>query len=227
VAWLIFFIFWIILLWLYKYSERHKQLRLQALQGDTKSDYGHMKNEFDESMALFNSTTDFKERLTHIDKAIEHLKQMESRLPGEKHASEKLPQLMSLKQALIYSDIKEQYEKAMNRAKEATLIITKVKNATAAQTILNEGLSLGMEKKTLAKELEETNNFIHKIQYDEYLNKAKKEEEKGRIKSAIDQYQVALYFLKSGSMENTEDDSTVSDIEEKIQNLYKKGLMPE
>jgi len=178
VAWLIFFVFWIILLWLYKYSERHKQLRLQALQSDAKPDYGQMKNEFDDSMNLFNNTTDFKERLTHIDKAIEYLKQMEDTLPGEEHSSEKLPQLLSLKQALIYSDIKEQYEKTMNKAKEASLIISKVKNATNAQSILKEGLRLGIEKKALEKEIEETNTFIHKIQYDEYVNKAKKRRRK-------------------------------------------------
>lgn len=220
-AWLIFFVFWIILLWLYKYSERHKQLRLQALKGETKFDYGQMKSEFDESMDLFNSTTDFKERLTHIDKAIENLHQMEDALPGEEHSSQKLPQLLSLKQALIYSDIKEQYEKTMNKAKEASLIISKVKNATDAQSILNEGLRLGIDKKTLEKEIEETNRFIHKIQYDEYLNKAKKEEEKGNVKSAIDQYQVALYFLKSTTTENDADNPMVSEIEKKIQSLYK------
>lgn len=225
-AWLIFFVFWVVFLWLYKYSERHKQMRVQALQSDMQSDYGQIKKEFDVSMELFNSSSDFRTRSTHIDRAIEYLKHMENILPGKEHSSEKLPQLVSLKQALIYSDIKEQYEIAMNKAKEANMIIAKIKHATDAQSILNEGLNLGIEEKTLASEIEEANNFINRIQYDEYLNKAKKEEEKGRIKSAIDQYQVALYFLKTSSMEGEGENSVVLEIEEKIQGLYKKGIMP-
>ena len=224
-AWLIFFIFWIVFLLLYKYSVRHKQLRVQGMQRDRQSDYSEMKKEFDESMELFNTSTDFKTRLAHIDKAIDSLKWMEEVLPGKEHTSEKLPQLVSLKQALTYSDIKEQYETAMNKAREATMLITKVGHATTAQSILNEGLSLGIEKKTLAKEIGEANNFINGIQYEEYLAKARKEEEKGSIKKAIDQYQVALYFLKTSRMGGEEQSALVQKLEEKVQELYDRGVM--
>lgn len=221
---LIFIIFVIFLLWLYKYSEKNKQLRVQAVREDRQSDYTFMKKEFDESMELFNTSTDFKARLTNIDKAIEALKQMEGVMSGKEHASKNLPKLLSLKQALTYSDIKEQYEAAMNKAKESKLLLAKVKYATSAQAIIKEGLNLGVEEKTLSKEIEEANNFINSIQYDEYLTKAKKEEEKGNIKKAIDQYQVALYFLKTSDMEDKDNGSLITEIEEKIQQLYKGGI---
>lgn len=193
------------------------------MQKDMHSDYGEMKKEFDVSMELFNTSTDFKTRLTHIDRAIESLKGMEDILPGKEHAKEKLSQLLSLKQALTYSDIKEQYEKAMASARKASMLVSKVKHATDAQSVLKEGLSLGIEEKALAREIEEANNFINRIQYDEYLNKAKKEEEKGNIKQAIDQYQVALYFLKSSRMGGEDLDSLVNDLEKRIEGLYEKA----
>ena len=223
-AWLIFFVFWIVFLWLYKYSERHKQRRIMDMQKDKHSDYGQMKNEFDESMGLFNTTADFKARLAHIDKAIECLKGMEEMIPDKEHSSEKLAQIMSLKQALIYSGIKAQFENAMNSAKEAKLLVAKVKHANTAQAILNEGLSLGIDRKTLAREIEEANSFINRIQYDEYFAKAKKEEERGNIKMAIDQYQVALYFLKMTSMGGEDHSSLVKEIEGRIQKLYEGGI---
>ncbi|MEE9591461.1 MAG: hypothetical protein V3W26_03015 [Thermodesulfobacteriota bacterium] len=223
-AWLIFFIFWIVLLWLYKYSEKNKQRRVQAVQEDSQSDYTLMKKEFDESMELFNTSTDFKTRLANIDSAIEALKRMEGILPGKEHASKNLPKLLSLKQALTYSDIKEQYETAMNKAREAKLLVAKVNHATTAQSIINEGLNLGLEEKTLFKEIEEANTFINRIQYDEYLAKARKEEEKGNIKKAIDQYQVALYFLKTSNVGDQEQEPPIQEIEEKIQRLYKEGV---
>ncbi|MEE9542209.1 MAG: hypothetical protein V3V95_00315 [Thermodesulfobacteriota bacterium] len=220
-AWLIFFAFWIVFLWLYKYSERNKRVRAEAMQGDRQSDYSLMKGEFDESMGSFNAPADFKTRLAHIDKAIESLKQMEEILPGKEQLSKKLPELLSLKQALTYSDIKEQFENVMKKAREAKMLIAKVNYATSAQSILNEGLELGIEEKTLVKEIDEVNNYINRIQYDEYLSKAKKEEGKGNIKMAIDQYQVALYFLKMTNMGGDEQGSLVKEIEEKIQGLFK------
>lgn len=219
-AWLIFFLFWIVFLWLYKYSERNKQSRVQLMQEERQVDYGKMKREFDESMELFHTSTDFETRHDRIDTAIECLKRMDEVVPGKEHSFEKLPQLVSLKQALVFSDIKEQYENAMKNAREATLLITKVNHATTAQTILNEGLALGIEEKTLVKEIEEAGNFINRIQYDEYLAKAAKEEKKGNIKTAIDQYQVALYFLKMTSMGGEEQNSLVKDIQGRIQKLY-------
>ncbi|MBI3756082.1 MAG: hypothetical protein HY265_07990, partial [Deltaproteobacteria bacterium] len=174
---------------------------------------------------LFNTTADFKARLAHIDKAIECLKWMEEMIPGKEHSSEKLPQIMSLKQALISSGIKAQFENAMNNAKEGKLLVAKVNHATAAQSILNKGLSLGIDRKTLAREIEEANSFINRIQYDEYFSKAKKEEEKGNIKTAIDQYQVALYFLKMTSMGGEDHESLVKEMEGRIQKLYERGIV--
>jgi hypothetical protein len=225
VAWLIFFVFWIVFLLLYKYSEKHKKRRVQQIHSERHSDYTETKGGFDESMDLFNTTTDFKERLAHIDRAIECLEWMEETVPGKEHSKENLPQLVSLKQALIYSGIKEQYENAMKSARETKLLIAKVKHATTAQSILNEGLGLGIDEKTLAKEIEGVNDFINRIQYDEYLAKAEKEEKKGNIKIAIDQYQVALYFLKTTSSGGEGQNTLVKEMEGRIQGLYEKGGM--
>ena len=222
-GWLIFFSFWILFLWLYRRSERNKQLRVQAMAKDTQSDYGLLKIEFDESMEYFNAAADSKTRLGHIDRAIGSLERMEEILPGKEHSPQKLPQLKSLKEALTYSDINEQYEKTMKKARDSTIIVAKVNYATAAQTILSEGLKLGLDKKTLAKEIAEANDFINRIQYDEYLAKAGKEEKKGNVKKAIDQYQVALYFLKMTSMGGEGTGSLTEDVEGRIQKLYENG----
>lgn len=222
-GWFIFFVFWILFLWLYRYSERNRQLRVQAMAEGTQSDYGLLKEEFDVSMESFNTTTDFKARLSHIDKAIGCLERMEEILPGKEHSSAKLPQLISLKQALTYSDINEQYEQAMKKARRATMLVAKINHATTAQSILSEGLKLGLDDKTLAKEIAEANNFINRIQYDEYLAKAGKEEKKGNTKGAIDQYQVALYFLKMTGMGGEEQNSLINEIEGRIQKLYENS----
>ena len=221
-GWFIFFAFWILFLWLYRHSERNKQLRAQAMEKDSRSDYGLLKKEFDESMESFNGATDFKVRLGYIDRAIESLERMEEILPGKEHGPQKLPQMISLKEALTYSDINEQYEKTMKKAREATMLVAKVNYATAAQSILNQGLKLGLDEKTLAKEIEEANNFINQIQYDEYLAKARKEEKKGNAKKAIDQYQVALYFLKMTSMGGEGPGSPLEEIEGHIKKLYER-----
>ncbi len=218
-GWLIFFFSWILFLWLYRHSERNKQLRAQSIKKDKHSDYSSIKRDFDESMKSFNSVEDFKSRLAHIDCAIGYLEQMEEILPG-KHSAEKLPQLLSLKQALTHSGIKGRFQESMRKARETTSTMAKVNYATSAQAILSEGLKLGLDEKSLTDEIEEANDFINQLQYDEYLAKASKEEEKGNMKGAIDQYQVALYFLKMTHMGSKKQDALVNEIENKLQELY-------
>ena len=217
-GWLIFFFAWILFLWLYRYSERNKQLRAQSMQNDKHLDYTSIKHDFDDSMKSFNNAEDFKSRLAHIDCAIDHLEKMEAMLPG-KHTAEKLPQLLSLKQALTHSDIKNQFQESMQKARKTTSSVAKVNYATAAQAILSEGLKLGLDEDSLSAEIEESSDFINQLQYDEYLAKAGKEEAKGNKKAAIDQYQVALYFLKMTHRENEKKDALVTEIESKLQDL--------
>lgn len=218
-GWLIFFFCWILFLWLYRYSEKNKQLRAQSMQQDKHSDYSSIKSDFDESMKSFNSAEDLKTRLAHIDSAIGHLEQMEEILPG-KHSSAKLPELLSLKQALTHSGIKGRFQESMRKAHDTSSSVAKVNYATSAQAILSEGLKLGLDEKTLVNEIEEANDFINQLQYDEYLAKASKEEVKGNKKAAIDQYQVALYFLKMTHMGSQKQDTLINEIENKLQNLY-------
>jgi hypothetical protein len=217
-GWLIFFFCWILFLWLYRYSERNKQLRAQSMQVDKRSDYGSIKRDFDESMKSFNNAGDFKARLAHIDCAIGHLEQMEEILPGKDSAS-KLPELLALKQALTHSGIKGRFQASMRKARETTSTVAKVNHATSAQAILNEGLELGIDEKLLGEEIEEASDFINQLQYDEYLAKASKEEAKGNKKGALDQYQVALYFLKMAHIGSEKQDVLISEIETKLQKL--------
>lgn len=217
-GWLIFFFCWILFLWLYRYSERNKQLRAQSMQVDKRTDYGSIKHDFDESMKSFNDAEDFKARLAHIDRAIGHLEQMEELLPG-KHSESKLSELLSLKQALAHSGIKGRFQESMHMAEEATNMVVKVNHATAAQAVLSEGLDMGLDENSLSDEIEQANDFINHLQYDEYLAKASKEEAKGNMKDAIDQYQVALYFLKMAHMGSEKQDVLVNEIETKLQKL--------
>ncbi len=217
-GWLIFFFCWILFLWLYRYSERNKQLRAQSTQVDKRMDYGSIKHDFDESMKSFNDAEDFKTRLAHIDRAISYLEQMEEMLPG-KHSSDQLDELLSLKQALTHSGIKGRFQESMRKARESTSTVAKVNYATSAQAVLSEGLNLGLDEKTLTDEIEESNDFVNQLQYDEYLAKASKEEDKGNIKGAIDQYQVALYFLKMAHMGSEKQETLANEIENKLQKL--------
>ena len=189
------------------------------MQDDKHLDYTSIKHDFDDSMKSFNSAEDFKSRLAHIDSAIDHLEKMEELMPG-KHSAEKLPELLSLKQALTHSDIKSQFQELMRKARKATSSVAKVNHVTSAQAILSDGLKLGLDEQTLAAEIEESSDFINQLQYDEYLAKASKEEAKGNKKGAIDQYQVALYFLKMAHMGSEKQDVLMKEIENKLQNLY-------
>ncbi|NOX08701.1 MAG: hypothetical protein GXP22_04295 [Gammaproteobacteria bacterium] len=217
-GWLIFFFCWILFLWLYHHSEKNKQLRAQSMQTEKHVDYGSVKRDFDESMKSFNDSEGFKARLAHIDRAIGHLEQMEEMLPGKDSASQ-LSELLSLKRGLTHSGIKGRFQESMRKARETTSTIAKVNHATSAQAILSEGLDMGIDKELLSEEIEEANDFINQLQYDEYLAKASKEEAKGNTKGAIDQYQVALYFLKMAHIGSEKQDALVNEIESKLQSL--------
>ena len=67
--------------------------------------------------------------------------------------------------------------------------------------------------------IEKTEEAKHKVELDDYVEKARKAEFKGKSKKAIDQYQEALYFLRTDQFDDEEQADIISSLEVKIEKL--------
>ena len=125
---------------------------------------------------------------------------------------------------IFYNGTKSDVEKLLNKAELATTIKTSLNNANSAllkvleakKKINNPSKLDDLEKRIRA--------YTHQIQLKSFLDAADKAEFKGNTKKALDQYQEALYFLKTDDIDFEVQQSEMMRIQTKIDELQQRTL---
>lgn len=133
-----------------------------------------------------------------------------------------IAKFQEVKKHLKLEKVKEEVEKSLEKAKLVTTIKTKINSANKALLKISDAkkkLDYGIE--TLKQMEIEVKHFIHKIKLDDFIEKAQKFEFKGNKKKALDQYQEALYFLKTDEINDSFQKGEIEEIEKKINELSK------
>ena len=95
--------------------------------------------------------------------------------------------------------------------------------ALAAGVIKLREVTQDLKKASLVKPMEEKlRQEIHRVTLDGYLEAARKAEFKGNTKRAIDQYQEALYFIRNADIDDAQQQSSIREIEDKLEELGAK-----
>ena len=107
----------------------------------------------------------------------------------------------------------------MVKADSAASPKTQITQASKALAIIMEAKKKLLDPYKL-NELElRTKKYIHDTQFGIYIDAAQKAEFKGQKKKAIDQYQEALYFLKTDDIDDADQIDQIRELEEKINAL--------
>ena len=123
---------------------------------------------------------------------------------------------------ILFEGTKDDVEKLITKAKLATTTKTSLNNANnallkvleAKKEISNPARLYDLEKRIKI--------YIHKKQLNSFLDEAHKADFKGNNKKALDQYQEALYFLKTDKIDDGLQKSEIVQIQSKINELQKK-----
>jgi len=131
-----------------------------------------------------------------------------------------LEDIRALREEAIFDAAIPEITDRVAKAKHASSSKTAINEATQALVKIAEARRLSSSPITELDELEsEIREFVRTTQLESYLEAARKAEFKGQIKKAIDQYQEALYFLKTDDIPDNEQASHMTDIEKKLTEL--------
>jgi len=120
---------------------------------------------------------------------------------------------------IVLEGVTAEVEKALARAEIAATTRTSINEANKALLKIREGKKELNDKAKLDQLEARIRHFSHEKQLNEYLEAAHKAEFKGKKKKALDQYQEALYFLRSDDIDDSLQAEKIGEIEAKISEL--------
>lgn len=120
---------------------------------------------------------------------------------------------------IVLEGVTAEVEKALARAEIAATPRTSINEANKALLKIQEGKKELNDKAKIDQLEARIRHFSHEKQLNEYLEAARKAEFKGKKKKALDQYQEALYFLRSDDIDDSLQAEKISEIEAKISEL--------
>lgn len=120
---------------------------------------------------------------------------------------------------IVLEGVTAEVEKALARAEIAITSRTSINEANKALLKIREGKKELNDKAKLDQLEARIRHFSHEKQLNEYLEAARKAEFKGKKKKALDQYQEALYFLRSDDIDDSLQEEKIGKIEAKISEL--------
>ncbi len=133
--------------------------------------------------------------------------------------SELISNYTSARNEIIIETVKANVEKCLGKAEVAATARTAVTQANNALFKITEAREDFGNYPEFDKLEERVKCFSHETQLNEFIEKAKKAEFKGNKKKALDQYQEALYFLKTDEIDDSMQDEHIQEIEAKIKEL--------
>ncbi len=120
---------------------------------------------------------------------------------------------------IVLDGVTAEVEKALDRAEISATTRTSINEANKALLKIREGKKELNDKAKLDQLEARIRHFSHEKQLNEYLEAARKAEFKGKKKKALDQYQEALYFLRSDDIDDSLQEEKIGKIEAKISEL--------
>lgn len=120
---------------------------------------------------------------------------------------------------IVLEGVTEEAEKALAKAEIATTPRISINEANKALLKIREGKKELRDQTKLDQLEARVLRFSHEIQLNAYLEAARKAEFKGQKKKALDQYQEALYFLRSDEIDDSLQAGKIAEIEAKISDL--------
>jgi len=180
------------------------------------------------SKDIINKSKNFKtilHRYEVIFENIERLKKLQEKYPDEDITEPKPTNIEKLyleeKPKFIKEFVSKEADEIMTKAEEVTGIKTKINIANKAIMRIIE-----VKKELKEEDIEKLNEkekeikaFIHKIQLDEFLEKAKKMEFMGQKNKALNAYKEALYFLQTDEVDDSLQKEKIDEIKTKISEL--------
>jgi len=175
-------------------------------------------------MSLVAESKNMKTRLSRCDILLEHaqalLKYEHEEIPTlTPSPSQLLSQYAAMRDQIVLEGIKAEVEKALAKAEIATTPRTSINEANKALLKIREGKQELRDQAKLDQLEARVRRFTHETQLNAYLEEARKAEFKGQKKKALDQYQEALYFLRSDEIDDSLQAEKIGEIEAKISEL--------
>jgi hypothetical protein len=178
-----------------------------------------------DSVKIINKSKNLKTRLSRCDVIIETAERLLNEYENkgikviEPKASVFISEYKKARGKIILQSLKEDTDKLEYSFEIAGTPRAKI-NEINKVLLKIQDYKKEMQDHTQINEIEkEINKFKQKAQLDFYLEDAKKAEFKGNKKKALDQYQEALYFLKTDNIEDDLQRDYINDINKKISEL--------
>jgi len=177
-----------------------------------------------DSVRLVTESKKMKTRLSRCDLILEHaealLKYEEKGIsvisPPPSKFIEKYTEMRDL---IVLEGVNEEVEKSLEKAEIETSHKKSANEISKALIKIKEG-KRELKNPSMLDELESKIESIkYKTELNEYIENAQRFEFKGKERKALDQYQEALFFIKSKKIENIITSDKINEIENKINEL--------
>jgi hypothetical protein len=179
----------------------------------------------DESIELIKTSKNFKTRINRIDVALDNcntllIQYWSKGLRLFNDPNQLINELNLVRSEIIEDEISNKVENYLEKANHTKTVRSKITNAEKALYDLHlfkkdyDYTNLEMEQSI--------KSFIHKVQFDEFILNAEKNEFKGNTKKALDQYQEALFFLKKDDIPLEDQSEIINRLENKVNSLLVK-----
>lgn len=177
-----------------------------------------------DSRKLVAESKNMKTRLSRCDLLIEHAQALlEYEHKGIPTVSPSPSQLLSeytaMRNQIVLEGVTAEVEKALTKAEIAVTPRTSINEANKALLKILEGKQELRDQAKLDQLEARVRRFSHETQLNAYLEAARKAEFTGQKKKALEQYQEALYFLKTDEIDDLSQAEEISKIEAKISEL--------
>lgn len=175
-------------------------------------------------MKLVAESKNMKTRLSRFDLLIEHTQVLlEYEQKGISTLSPSPSQLLSkhnaMRDQIVLESVTAEVEKALAKAEIAATPRTSINEANKALLKIREGKQELRNQVKLDQLEARVRRFSYETQINAYLEAARKAEFKGQKKKAFEQYQEALYFLRSEEIDDSLQAEKIGKIESKISKL--------
>lgn len=175
-------------------------------------------------LKLINSSKKLDVRLSRCDILVDHAKFLlgyEQRgIPTiNPTPSYILAEYGDKRDSLVLECTTNETEKCLTKISLSASLTTKLSEATKALFKIQENKQLLADPSVLGKLEARVKRVVHEARLGSYIEAAQKAEFKGQKKRALDQYQEALYLLKTDAVDDTLQSENIAKLEAKITEL--------
>lgn len=181
----------------------------------------------EESKNIINKSKNFKTILSRFNVIFENIRMLKKLEIENSDVTDPKPSeiekfYLREKDKFIKEFVLEEVEINMTKIVDIMTVKTKINIANKAIMRIIEGKKEIKEAeniKELTDKEKEIKAFIHKIQFDEFLEKAKKAEFMGQKSKALNACKEALYFLQTDKIDDSLQKEEIDEIKAKISEL--------